>query len=58
MGNGGESEREGREGEGRRIQLEKNDITCAAREGKRRGKGRERDGMGGGRDEDSRGKLH
>lgn len=56
MGNGGESEREGREGEGRRIQLEKNDITCAAREGERRGKGEK--GMGGGRDEDSRGKLH
>lgn len=44
MGNGGESEREGREGEGRRIQLEKNDITCAAREGERRGKGEK--GMG------------
>ena len=38
------------EGEGRRIQLKKNDITCAARE---REKGKEREGMGGGVDEAS-----
>lgn len=43
------------EGEGRRIQLKKNDITCAVR-----GREREREGMGGSVNEEraSGGKLH
>lgn len=59
MGNGGESEREGREG-GRREEnpAGKEWHHLCSEGGRETGERRERDGMGGGRDEDSRGKLH
>lgn len=51
---GGTGESGSEKGEGRGIQLKKNDITCAAREG-----GKERAARGGGSNEaEQREKLH